>query len=680
MTKKKIFRCTAVLCLLALIITVCGVRLKVKDISEEDVPLASATYKAYFYVNKTSTDSSKVSILKCSLLGKGTITESMKSRCNDVEKIQSIISSAPSGKLQADETIEWQSMYYSLGTYHVIGKVIKTVDSSENKNFDTVQQLLKSNLEVGDMVSTLGFEKAGDGGAADYEIVAADVVKENGLTVFKLDNGNCAQLKYNKDTIIDLKTIGIFPENFQSKTFNKALELLTGDCKGVQFAEGKYYVDSRVYLKSMGYYGTGNTQLVVDDRYTTAEFNIISAAASSTPYDIEMKDLDFIFYTSSDHILSQQESCLVSLRSINSCNIDNCNFLSTPSEKNGAYMRVDLLWFHQTDCIQNVSITNSTFKSLSASALGDGSADIAGGCLWVSGPYGTQNSFDNIVIKNCDFETTVHDEAIAFWNGDFSNVLLSGCNISNRTDYDTDNLVAFYHGGFHNTVMENCNINVKSIGQYVMKTTGLTSASDIAFNNCNFSFDCGTTDTEKEAFGVFLSGADYLSYSGESKIVIDQCSFTGKEESAFRALITSTKIKDRVFVVKDSKIDMKLNNGIGYAQSSEKVQYDIVNNIINTHSYLADMNADYDVEINVKGNTFKSNPKTVVRQKAGIDFMFANNKCLADVDSFLYASWIDESNAYINIVENGNTVDDTKYSVFKASNKIDESKIVTISQ
>lgn len=571
----------------------------------------------------------------------------------------STLNAVTAGKWEG--TLPFEILY---GTYYPI-----------TETYPDVTAMLASEASPGSFIRTRGHYATKDGGSAVYEVM--DTAVANDMTIFRLNNGKFAKLKTDNSSLVKLESVGITPNNFTSDKFNQLLDLLDGECKGVQFSNGKYYVDKKISLKSMSYCGMGNTALIVDSRYSTNEFNIITTLATEGPYNIEMCGLDFTYYTSNDHLLNSTESCLVSLHNIDSCKIDNCNFLSMPSEENGSYMRTDLLWFHQTDNIQNVSITNSTLKSLSPTALSPGTtSDSGGGSLWISGPTGTCPRINNILIKDCEFETAASDEAVAFWNGDFNNVLISDCVIKNTEGYTTDNLITFYNGSFNNVAVENCNVNVSTIDEYVYKVTGLTSKSEVKFKNCNTTLNCGVIDLS--SYGVFLLGKDKIEHAGISTLILDDCSVTGAVESKFGSLVTSTNAKNKKVIFKHCNVDAFLSKGLVYAQTSDCMQYSVEDSTVNTHSDLAYMNGSTNVSMRVKGNTIYSNLKVTVAQKAQFDYEFVENICDADVDTLVYASWIDQVNAFVNILERNNNISDDDYHIFKSSNVIDESSIVSI--
>lgn len=185
-----------------------------EDVVEVEEPLINV--EAYFYLNTTGKSSKYISCTECVEIGVGEISydSSMDKLIirNDPESVNEHLVYVPdySGYIDSGESIQWMTIYRGYMIYRVIGEIVtyeediaeteleefdmeynsevayallgsanvfeeETDDiildyTSASKVFDTVSDMVKTDIPVGMNITTNGYYSYGDGGGAEYYV------------------------------------------------------------------------------------------------------------------------------------------------------------------------------------------------------------------------------------------------------------------------------------------------------------------------------------------------------------------------------------------------------------------------------------------------------------------------------------------------------------------------------
>lgn len=504
-----------------------------------------------------------------------------------------------------------------------------SVDKLGTVTVDTINDLRRKDVTEGTTVSTLGYSSVGDNGAANYLIKSTPSSNENDITVIRLNNGLYADLIIPNNNSINVAVAGIFPENSISQKLNQLIELLSGKISTIQFNNGTYYIDNRVYLDSFSYVGSENTTLCVLNNFPYADGQKIictSYAKNKHTFNINLSNINFYYPTSSTHSLSSTGSLLLSLEEINSCSIDNCTFVSESSIENSGYMRNTLVFFKHSKTLQNISITNSTFRNISGNSYtGNFSDYIQGGCLFICGPTNTYNyCFNNFTIDNCTFENSTNDEAIAFWNGNFNNICIRNSTISN-SGHRNNNLITMYNGEFHNIIFDNNSININVDSKDIIEFFNLTNNSNFVISNTTFMLNNNTKNPWYDTQSIIRVGPDKESYNNNSMVTVNNCSFISNSNSEYRCIFTCANADNKTMILTDSIINANLPSGLLYTSKSNNSSFLANNNDINTYSYLFSLRNNMPINIDISNNIIHSNSTGILHDNIKGQYKYSNN-------------------------------------------------------
>ncbi len=394
--------------------------------------------------------------------------------------------------------------------------------------FNSVTELKESILDPGVSVQTSGYFLPGDGGGASYVITNKPSAPVDDVYVIELPNYRYAELVYNSSDVLNVACAGIFPDQKISLRLNNLIKNGAGKIKGIQFNPGVYYIDSGINLYSMYYYGTDDTVLSVSPDFSTQRYGIFVNADTRGKYNID--NITFDYNSSDASILANRESAIMALASVKLCNISNCEFIATNSSDNNTV--IDLLWFRHSDIIENVTIVNSTFSNLTGQNC-DPNKTVRGGCLWFDGPVEDHNkSFSGIRIYKCTVTNTTSDEAIAFWNGNFTNVKfdLSFINVKHKTN----NVVSFHNCSYHDVAFTRMSFLSECVAQSIIVLDAATLQSDIRFIECGFSLDAPNASPYTDTKHVVLISNDPYN----SSIKISDTAVMATENTKYCSLIT----------------------------------------------------------------------------------------------------------------------------------------------
>lgn len=521
----------------------------ITTINNDITPLSGGNVEAMFYIENPDTGS-----MTC--IGDGLINSTEEITNNIVTVTQNIISAPNYSAITGNSlTVVWHSIRRSEGEIRVYGMLSPNDGTSISTIFSSVEEMKSANVSLGDTVSTLGFYSANDGGGALYTITKTPQTAVNPYTTFQLNNGLYAELSFDSNSIIPINSVGITNDTEIAHQLNELFSILDNKVSGFSFNNGTYYIEEPVYLRSFKYFGN-NTLLKVSNTFNPKESNVLLTLKQNTrPYDIELHDLNILFEANTHSSLINTTPTLLCLRYINSCTIDNCNITAKPSNVNGTFIPVNLLWFKQTTLMQNINISNCKLYNYSAmNYTGDVSDNLGGGSLWFSGPSNdyTRN-FNSINVTGCDIQTTVNDEALALWNGNFSNVSFYDCNISNSV-HPSNNLITFFQGSFNNLSLNNCSIITNVPTRNVIKYRLLTEQSNIIFNNCAISLDKGHSQYSSSLMSLFKCESDMLEYDGTTSVEFNDCTLESADGTIYNTYFRYHDVDNKQIILNDFKL------------------------------------------------------------------------------------------------------------------------------
>ena len=545
---------------------------KRSTIIDDPVPLSSGQVEAMFYVEESNSP-------VC--LGDGLISTTEETSGEDAVKSKIITAPDNSASFGNNYHVVWNSIRRTDDGLKVYGYLADGPSPSKDivSSFTNIEELKAStSLKAGDKVTTKGFYSSDDSGGATYKIIAKPQLNENPYTTFKLANGLFAELDFNTDSMIRVPSVGVTAGTECAAQLNQIFKLLQYKVHGFQFSKGTYFIEEPLYLRSFAYYGD-DTTLQITPNFNKKEVNcILTLKSNDRPYEIEMHNMNFLMETGPASSLYNEKSVLVALRYIGSCVIDHCNFVARPFAENGGFQIVHMLWFKQTDLIQNVTITNCEVINDSAKNYsGSASDNLLGGGLLFSGPNGNYSTpINNITIKNCNIESTINDENLSFWNGNFTNVLVDNCTISN-SDHPSNNLVTFYRGEFHNVVVNNCKINAMEPTKNVIKYRELVNASDLTFNGTDILLDSETSDPNSNSISFFKCDSDLTNYGDVTTATFNDCTIEATDTTVYGTLFKYTGLNNKQLNLNDCEISGTTRYGHGSISGSNDIEINFSN-------------------------------------------------------------------------------------------------------
>lgn len=599
----------------------------ISTITDNTTPLSSGSVEAMFYVKNEETGS-----LTC--IGDGLIKDNDNIN-NDTSNIVSSIISSPnySSYIGSDSYIVWNSISLSNGKYQVFGTIHTDPANKSVLFFPTVQELKKANLSAGDIVKTNGYYNENDGGASTY-IITADNIPIDNMFILPLNNGLKAKLQV--DNTVNVLQVGIKENTYISDKLNQLLSLAEQyKIDVVVFNNNTYYIDKPIALKSLSYMGTDDTKFIINESFSTNDDKVFFTYPdiSHNSYTLDFSNITFEFIASKNSSQLNKELIIMSLQEIEQCNISNCKFYALPDPNNPAFMKIDLLWFKHSSRIENIKITECCFKNLTGNAyIGDIKDHLVGGCLWFCGTSKTTNlSMKNIIINNCEFQSTVSDEILAIWRGHYDNLQIYNCSFTNTT-HDSDNLFSLYNGKFTNTNIDNCHFNVYSACKYICKITALTGDSTVNFNSNTFNLDSGITDSKDRNISIFFTGSDSkeVAFKSRGNIRLSNCIIQSSKDTVYRALVNISNTSEKTYNLETCSINAILDYGLFTLEGTNNA-IAVESSTINTNNFISTIENTNDCYIILNENTILNKLNNVVRGNTNIHYTFTNNVCTSPV-------------------------------------------------
>lgn len=636
-------------------------------IEDEAAPLGNNDFPADFYVDmSTVSEQSGSSKLLVKYLGTGYVSPIDSTIKNSGDSIDSYIKYSPdvSSIIGDDKEIHWKSLYKVASKYVVIGELrdkpipivegVKELPVKEDPvvkspyDYPSLSSLIASEVTVDSTVYTNGYYNENDGGAACYRIVSSPSRKADGVFVVALNNGLFAELVFDSNSLFNVAVAGVFPDEIVSDKLNRLFASLKDKVVGFKFNDGTYYLDKKVTLYSFRFEGTGNTVLATIDNFESGAFSMLHCPDDGNAYSISFDNLVFLFDVSNKSTLINQGSfTLLLLFNVNSCNISNCSFIARGSSSAPAYKdNTALLWLKGD--MNSVNINNSSFEMDLGTVYSGGVKDnLRGGCLWINGNSET-SQIKNVNVSNCYFHNTTSDEAIGFWKGQFSDMLISNCTID-VSNHNSNNMFSYYGGTFNNCRCERTIFNANSFCEFLVKYQMFDGQSNVSFANCEFNANA----SGNSASSIFYTHTDN-NYSSSAAITIDSCSV--KSASSFDSFYKINSAVNTSINVVNSRIDASMTRGILVANNSSGITASYTtNNISGISEMLLNVAGVSNSAIFVSNNTISGSLTAKFDQYASIDYSITNNDCYECSSSVLFfANWLDPSYGKSNVIIDGN--------------------------
>lgn len=546
--------------------------------------------------------------------------------------------------------------------------------------YANVDSMLDADCPTGSFIRTRGYNAPKDGGGSVYEVV--DTAVANNITAFQLNNGKYAELVYDKDSVLNVAAVGIFPGENIGERFCTLLGYVGNGAKGIKFNDGEYFLDKQVCLKSLSYYGTNNTVIKIANNFANSANRIfLTSVDGDELFNVNLYNLKFEVEVSEDFSLKNNRIILMSLRNINSCTIDRCSFVAKQAAENGVFTVVDLLWFQHSDKLRNIVIKNTNFNNLMGEGyVGSNTDYIQGGCLWFNGNSKETSKLNNVHISDCLFNNTISDETLALWNCSMDEFIIEGCTFNNHS-HNSNNIFNLYDGSISNSQMRDCVFNMQTPAQFVCKVMRMSTLSEFKYSGCTFNFLYTGEMEQSEAQGIFYL-LDNVDNAISTNVVIDDCTFTTEGDKCYEALVCGNKIKSKDIILSNCQIDILLKNSILSLMNSSNVAFRCQNNNIDTDStHFMYLGAVQRVGLDIEGNSIANTVDTRMNQYATVDYTFKNNYCLKDGDiNLLFANWLDSSYGKSTLRVEGNTFKDTANIQYFVNNNpsIDDNDLISL--
>lgn len=537
-----------------------------------------------------------------------------------------------------------------------------------------VAEMLSSNQPEGSFIRTKNYDVSGDGGAAVYKVSSTASCTPDDCLSIELDNGMFANLQI--EDVVNVAQCGIQPGEDMATKLNNVSSKVVGKAKKIQFNNGIYYVGSPVFLESLEYAGSTDTTLEVLKNFNTYDDKImLTKRTAGKAYSVDLKNLNFTMETSSEHTMRSKETILVALQDVNQSTVDGCTFVAIPESGDRTPMKVDLLWYKQSESTRNVTVKNTVFRNLTGTACEDKTTYLAGGCLWISGRTNS-SEIKNVLIENCEVETTTSDEALAIWRGSSDNVIVNKCHIFNHS-HNSDNLVALYGGSFTNTEVKESIIEVGSPTMRITKLKELTDLSEVMYKDCKINVKPSIGTSYSNSVSIF----DVAENAGtNSKLLINNCEFTTEADSNYRSILEIKSTSNNKIIMSNSEISGSFNEGVLYLEDANDVTFESVSSNIQTGKNLAVIRNSFNNKI-VWSYNIISNKLTHSLQESGTaNIIFKDNKFAGNPLSIIFnAINIDSNNGKSHLTLTNNTIaSGANYYLFNSNNGVTQNDLLTV--
>lgn len=589
----------------------------ITTINDDITPLSGGNVEAMFYIENPDTGS-----MTC--IGDGLINSTEEKL--DSESISKTIITAPNyaAIIGNAQTINWHQLKNVNGKYQVIGTIVSN-NNTHSATYNDISEMKNANLKSGSIVSTKGYYEQNDNGYATYIITNNPTYPIDNTFVIPLTNGLYAEMQFTSDSIINVASAGIDPNNCNSDALNTLIHnVFYNGAKGIKFNDGTYVIDKPILLESLDYYGDSNTTISVGNNFSTPDDKIIyTLPNSNSNYNLVFDSINFLFETTNSHPLHDKETVFLALHNIDSCLINNCSIISRPSSENGDFMKVDNLWFRFSEKHKNITIKNSSILNLTGSAYKGNASDIlVGGVIWITGK-GNSSSISNVLLENVNMETTTTDEAFAMWNGHFSNIKIKNCSLHNYAHL-SHNLITLANGLFTDVVFDNMNAIVNAPTSYVFKTYAILENSNINLTNCNVKIDNNSTDDLN--YSIILTSSN----TSNTIYTINSSTFDISNTSKYRSFITVTNANDTNYSFNNCSVSGLLTYGFAFLEKTNHIDMSCSSTYINTKNVLMNLKRAYNCNLDFNNNQIDSKITTVVNVEGDFNYEFSNNTITAN--------------------------------------------------
>jgi hypothetical protein len=429
--------------------------------------------------------------------------------------------------------------------------IVSSTSKKKNRyNVNTIEELKSTDASKGAIITTNGYYEADDNGGAKYSVSADPKYPLETNLTFALNNGLYANLSTDRKSVVNIETFGI-TDGYIAGALNSVLPYLSGNIDGIRFPDGNYYVEDAVVLKSINFYGSNNSTIIVDSKYASNSFAVFRTD-SDVSNSVSFHNIHMV--ANIDNNISRKRTItLLYLRNIDGCTISDCTFQANESADINPFIAVNLVWF-QTDIASNVTVKRSTFKNNTGLDYQPGTdIKLHGGCLWFSGET-LDAHMSKLSISNCVFDSTVADEHVGIWNGHFSDVNLSQCSFSNNSRHISDNFLTFCAASYNSINISDIDMTINSSTMYPIKFTNFLEQSDFTIDNCNITFNFDKkSNPSTHSFSVVYVDEDQLVDSDiPVDIIFRNSSFRSSSDNvSYRSVIQCQNTTKKTFHIID---------------------------------------------------------------------------------------------------------------------------------
>ena len=416
----------------------------------EPTTTPTSTCKAFFQIlsegEQCPADLSEISKCSWSYGGVGTIKEGKNVFGEDVVSSMIVIVGADVKKLlKEDEAVRWIAISKPCALWTVYGEIYNINVENSRANgaaesdekevvVDTVEDMknLQEIYQLGTIIKTRGFYKAGDGGAASYEVsfrgtdgiftsfVTATgqhvnyIVEDDTINIRQLGAGVCEEILYNTSAI---------EYNNDAERFNEALGLIDQYDGGIlNIPTGEYRCAGKINVGGDNYtiQGNGNTSILYTDNGYKGDEHFITITGDDINLDsfrVEARETKGVAY---------YRQC--SVMYANRIQITNCEFsvqenvIAYDGNTDRQYTNITLYtgW-------HDITIDNCLMEQMGCVERGASLGIID---MWSSGCSGA-------TITNCTMRQNAHDEMLGIFTQKGADAAITDVYIANNNMYAT---------------------------------------------------------------------------------------------------------------------------------------------------------------------------------------------------------------------------------------------------
>ena len=348
------------------------------------------------------------------------------------------VGEAPEGDhvvyVRSSDDTEWSAWDYENDS-------VKNIDASLDYSvyFFEVDTLFESasaltaanNLTTGMRVGTESYYKGVGRGAAIYEI--SSTAGSSDIAI-KLDNGLYAKVvpfEVGKERVVTVDMAGAYGDGEQADQDSINAAFKFADANVIEFESSVYMQENSISLNRGGVRVNGKSAEIhnrYDETYVLKDFTV-SGTSTNTIKNIIIENLTLVCTEKRGvgHLYSERSHGQFFAAYADGITVRGCTFRVPPTDEGEEYRNSSCVGFGT--CTTNITFENNKIFNFARSEGYSGGLHFA---------PGLGNLSENIKVVNNYIEKSGHDEILAFYMGEFDNIV-----VENNTFYTHDELVGY---------------------------------------------------------------------------------------------------------------------------------------------------------------------------------------------------------------------------------------------